>query len=101
MLRKSVSAYANRSVESSVFSTFDVWHNDILFTKSGKARIGELSGIVLMLLAISFMSTMDGIAKWPMENSATPIQLLALRSAIIVPCVILSIHGMVDDSLMY
>ena len=57
--------------------------------KSCKAWIGEFSGIVLMLLAMSFLSTMDAIAKWLMENSATPIQLLALRSVIIVPCVIL------------
>ncbi|MEE9332982.1 MAG: DMT family transporter [Granulosicoccaceae bacterium] len=58
-------------------------------TKIGKAKIGELSGIVLMLLAMGFLSTMDAIAKWLMEHSATPIQLLALRSVIIVPCVIL------------
>ncbi len=60
-----------------------------LLTKSVKAPIGEFSGIVLMLLAMCFLSTMDAIAKWLMEHSATPIQLLALRSVIIVPCVIL------------
>lgn len=42
-----------------------------------------------MLLAMCFLSTMDAIAKWLMEHSATSVQLLALRSVIIVPCLIL------------
>ncbi len=42
-----------------------------------------------MLLAMCFLSSMDAVAKWLMENSATAIQLLFLRSVIIVPCVIL------------
>ena len=42
-----------------------------------------------MLLSMFFLSTMDAFAKWLMEHSATSVQLLALRSAIIVPCLIL------------
>lgn len=55
----------------------------------GKSRLDDLSGIALMLLSMFFLSTMDAFAKWLMEHSATSVQLLALRSAIIVPCLIL------------
>lgn len=42
-----------------------------------------------MLLAMALLSTMDAFAKWLMEHSATSVQLLALRSVIIVPLLIL------------
>jgi drug/metabolite transporter (DMT)-like permease len=41
-----------------------------------------------MLLAMALLSSMDAVAKWLMEHSATSIQLLALRSVIISPCLI-------------
>lgn len=47
------------------------------------------SGISLMLLSMFLLSTMDALAKWLMEHAATSVQLLALRSLIIVPCLIL------------
>lgn len=51
--------------------------------------VANSSGIALMLIAMFFLSSMDAVAKWLMQHSATPVQLLALRSVIIVPCLIL------------
>lgn len=45
-------------------------------------------GIALMFLAMLLLSSMDALAKWLMEQSVTTIQLLALRSIIISPCLI-------------
>ncbi len=42
-----------------------------------------------MLCAMFLLSTMDAIAKYLLEYSATSVQILALRSVIIVPCLIL------------
>lgn len=57
--------------------------------KMDRAGFTSLSGISLMLLSMFLLSTMDAFAKYLMEHSATSVQLLALRSVIIVPCLIL------------
>jgi len=41
-----------------------------------------------MLIAMCLFSSMDAVAKYLMENSATSVQILALRSALIVPCLV-------------
>ncbi len=60
----------------------------LVMAASIKTRAEPYRGIALMLLAMALLSSMDAVAKWLMEHSATSIQLLALRSIIISPCLI-------------
>jgi drug/metabolite transporter (DMT)-like permease len=46
-------------------------------------------GIVLMLLGIGLLSAMDAVAKWIVEGGMNPIQILALRSLVIVPVLLI------------
>jgi len=51
----------------------------------------NLLGIVLMMLGMLLMACMDTAAKWLVEADVSPIQVLAMRSWIIVPVIILSL----------
>jgi len=46
-------------------------------------------GIVFALCGMAFLSIMDGLAKWLVLNSIHPIELLAIRSLLIVPALLL------------
>jgi len=46
-------------------------------------------GIALMLIAIGLLSSMDAVAKWLLENAVHVIQILSLRSIMIVLCMLL------------
>jgi len=46
-----------------------------------------LQGILYMLLGMGLLSIMDAVAKWMVEGGMNPIQILALRSLVIVPAV--------------
>lgn len=48
-----------------------------------------MRGIGLMILAIGLLSSMDAVAKLLMQGGMTVVQILALRSAVIVPLIIL------------
>ena len=46
-------------------------------------------GIVCMVVGIAFLSGMDALAKWLSTNGVSVIQILAIRSAIIIPLMLL------------
>lgn len=48
------------------------------------------SGIVYMLLGILLLSTMDAAVKWVVVRGISPVQILALRSLIIIPAMLLA-----------
>ncbi|MFK7856932.1 MAG: DMT family transporter [Granulosicoccus sp.] len=48
-----------------------------------------MRGIVLMVMAIALLSTMDALAKWLVTEEVPAIQILALRSIVIVPLILL------------
>ena len=49
------------------------------------ARDHVVQGILFMLLGMGLLSIMDAVAKWIVEGGMNPIQILALRSLVIVP----------------
>jgi drug/metabolite transporter (DMT)-like permease len=51
----------------------------------------NLLGIVLMMLGMLLMACMDTTAKWLVEADVSPIQVLAMRSWIIIPIILLSL----------
>lgn len=51
-----------------------------------------MRGIGLMILAIGLLSTMDALAKLLMKNGMPVMQLLALRSVVIIPLMMLVFH---------
>ncbi|NND91777.1 MAG: DMT family transporter [Granulosicoccus sp.] len=48
-----------------------------------------MRGMAFMMLAIGLLSAMDAIAKWLTTNGLTVIQILALRSLVIVPLMLI------------
>jgi len=59
----------------------------------------SIPGIFLMLVGLGLLSTMDAIAKWLIENDIHAVQILAVRSVIIVPglIAIYTIRGKTDE----
>lgn len=51
----------------------------------------NLLGIVLMMLGMFLMAGMDTTAKWLVEANVSPVQVLAMRSWIIVPVILLAL----------
>lgn len=51
-----------------------------------------MRGVAYMLLAVALLSAMDALAKWLSTNGMTVIQLLALRSLIIVPLLVVTFY---------
>ena len=49
----------------------------------------QMRGIGLMILGIGLLCTMDALAKLLMKNGMPALQLLALRSVVIVPMMLL------------
>ena len=60
----------------------------------------NLLGIVLMMLGMLLMACMDTAAKWLVEADVSPIQVLAMRSWIIVPVIVLSLTARKQLSLL-
>jgi drug/metabolite transporter (DMT)-like permease len=48
----------------------------------------NLLGIMLMMLGMLFMACMDTTAKWLVEADVSPVQVLAMRSWVIVPVIL-------------
>lgn len=51
----------------------------------------NILGILLMMLAMFLMASMDTTAKWLVEADISPIQVLAMRSWIILPVILLTL----------
>ena len=51
----------------------------------------NLLGIVLMMLGMLLMASMDTTAKWLVEADVSPVQVLAMRSWIIIPVILLAL----------
>ena len=54
-----------------------------------QTHAAKWTGILYMQVAIGFLSSMDAVAKWLIENSVHTLQILALRSVFIVPALLL------------
>lgn len=61
---------------------------------SGSKRPSDqnnLHGIVLMMLGMLLMASMDTTVKWLVEADVSPIQVLAMRSWIIIPIILMAL----------